>query len=134
MRKTVSPATMYTYRFGELSSPMFVISFNTKITGDVVTTEPAHIDGVFTGTMDAGARIMVTGRAIVSGVLVADEVVIDGQVNADVYAKRLVLGNTATLRGRLFHADLVLGPQTFFEGQSRRYDDPRAIWRDGEAG
>lgn len=108
---------------------MFSVSFATRVTGTVTTSESAHLDGTFEGTLEAGEVITVTGRAIVSGVLVADEVIINGQVNADVYARRIVLSSTATVRGRIFHGDLVLTPNTYFEGQSRRYEDPRALWR-----
>lgn len=107
---------------------MFSISMTTTVKGNVVTTERALIDGIFCGSMEAGERITVTGRAVVAGVLVADEIVIDGQVSADIYARRLVLGDTATVRGRLFHADLVIGRLTYFEGQSRRHENPRTHW------
>jgi cytoskeletal protein CcmA (bactofilin family) len=110
---------------------MFIVSIATRINGTVVTPESALIDGVFAGTLEAGQSIIVTDRAIVSGVLIADEITIDGQVDADVYASRLVLNATATVRGRIFHADLELAANTFFEGQSRRYEDPRAVWRGG---
>lgn len=112
---------------------MFTIGLEERIRGEIRTTRPVLLIGTFDGLLIA-TRIHVDARATASGTLVAGEIVIDGAFNGDAYAALLRLSDTCTVRGRVFHGALDIARDAFFEGQSRRHQDPVGLFHDGSAG
>ncbi len=108
---------------------MFLIGITVSIDGDVKTEDSVSVQGIFSGRLEASS-IRVGATAHVTGILVASEIIIDGFVTADIYADHLTLSDTSTVRGRIFHAELVMARQAFFEGQSRRNPHPVQLFAD----
>ncbi len=106
---------------------MFIIGMTVAADGNIKTDQDVSVQGVFNGRIEA-ASIRINATAHVTGTLVAPKIIIDGFVTADIYADHLTLSDACTVRGRIFHADLVMAQHAYFEGQSRRYADPRFLF------
>jgi cytoskeletal protein CcmA (bactofilin family) len=101
----------------------FVVPRDATIVGTVYFDGPILVEG----TVDGGVRgptVQIAERGIVDGIVVADHVVVLGEVNGSIYAKDLVLRTACTVEGQIFHHALVLENGCYFEGQSRRYSNP----------
>jgi cytoskeletal protein CcmA (bactofilin family) len=107
---------------------MLTIGFNVKINGDIDTEEDVLVIGRVSGTISS-PKVTIDPRAEVTGRIVSKHADIKGFVSADVFAERLVLGETSTVHGRLFHRALDLQKGAYFEGQSRRHADPLTLGR-----
>ena len=106
---------------------VLVIDFNVRIEGSIVAPAGVTIIGMFSGVLQC-ADLRIDPRARVTGTLVARRIQIDGYVSGDIYADHLRLGETSTVHGRIFHGELELPLGAYFEGQSRRHQDPRSLF------
>ncbi len=77
----------------------------------------------------------IAERGSVDGDIVAERVVVLGEVAGSIYANEIVLKTACTVSGEIYHRNLVLEDGCFFEGQSRRDADPllRAAHAEGQA-
>lgn len=107
---------------------MLTIEFDDRITGEIATRRPVLVIGRFDGMIRAPS-VVIEGRAHVRGTVVAELVRIDGAFSGDVFARRLCLGQTCTVDGRIVHSELDVQQNAQFEGQSRRYPDPISLFR-----
>jgi cytoskeletal protein CcmA (bactofilin family) len=110
---------------------MFIVGINVTIDGNIKSDGDVSVQGIVRGRIEA-ASIRISPTAHVSGTLVASQIIIDGFATVDIYADHLTLSDTSTVRGRIFHADLIMARQAFFEGQSRRYPHPLKVFADAE--
>jgi cytoskeletal protein CcmA (bactofilin family) len=95
------------------------------IIGDLVSKGEIQIDGEVQGDLHA-ANIVVGETARITGGLVADEVIVRGLVMGSIRGKRVVLQSSSKVEGDIFHSQLAIEQGAFFEGKSRRMDDPTA--------
>jgi cytoskeletal protein CcmA (bactofilin family) len=85
--------------------------------GDIVLG--GHIEG------DVHCKNLEIGeRGSVDGDIVAERVVVLGEVAGTIHANEIVLKTACTVSGEIYHRHLVLEDGCFFEGQSRRDADP----------
>lgn len=95
------------------------------VIGNLVSKGEVQIDGEMQGDLHA-ATIVIGESARVTGGLVADEVIIRGMVMGSIRGKRVVLQSSSKVEGDIFHNQLAIEQGAFFEGKSRRMDDPTA--------
>ncbi|MGE5266240.1 MAG: bactofilin family protein [Deltaproteobacteria bacterium] len=111
-------------RTGERGTPS-VIGPELQITGNLVSRGEVQIDGEINGDVH-GSHVVVGERATVTGGIVADEVVVRGHVMGSVRGKRVLLQSTCRVEGDVYHLTLAIEQGAYFEGKSRRTDDPTA--------
>lgn len=73
-----------------------------------------------------GANVVIGESARITGGIVGDEVIVRGSVMGSIRGKRVVLQSSSKLEGDIFHNQLAIEQGAFFEGKSRRVDDPTA--------
>ena len=84
-----------------------------------------QIDGEIQGDLH-GANVVIGETARITGSIVAEEIIVRGTVMGSVRGKRVVLQSTSRVEGDIFHNQLAIEQGAFFEGKSRRMDDPTA--------
>jgi len=95
------------------------------ITGDVTSKGEIHLDGHVQGDVNCSALVLGENSSV-EGNVRADEVVISGRLIGTVRATRLMLQSTSHVEGDLIHQSLAMEQGAFFEGKSRRSDNPLA--------
>lgn len=95
------------------------------ITGDVTSKGEIHLDGHVQGDVNCAALVLGENSSV-EGNVRADEVVISGRLIGTVRATRLMLQSTSHVEGDLIHQSLAMEQGAFFEGKSRRSDNPLA--------
>jgi cytoskeletal protein CcmA (bactofilin family) len=105
-----------------------VIGTDLSITGNLESKGEIQIEGEVQGDVHAG-RIIVGERARVTGSLLADDIVIRGNVGGSIRGNNVTLQSNSRVEGDLFHKSLSIEQGAFFEGKSRRSDDPTNIAR-----
>ena len=105
-----------------------VIGTDLSITGNLESKGEIQIEGEVQGDVHAG-RIIVGERARVTGSLLADDIVIRGNVGGSVRGNSVTLQSNSRVEGDLFHRSLSIEQGAFFEGKSRRSDNPTSIAR-----
>jgi cytoskeletal protein CcmA (bactofilin family) len=92
-----------------------------ELSGDVI------VQGQLEGEVRA-MGILVTPSGLISGTVVATELIVEGQViDCLVFADRVVLREGAYVTGEIWHRELVLEAGHLFEGKSRRHEAPRSL-------
>ncbi len=100
-----------------------VIGPDLTINGNLSSNGQVQIDGEIQGDI-RGTHIIVGESARITGNIIADEVVVRGKVMGSVRGKRVMLQANSHLEGDVFHKALAIEQGAFFEGKSRRADDP----------
>jgi cytoskeletal protein CcmA (bactofilin family) len=102
-----------------------IIGPELQITGNLVSRGEVQIEGEINGDIH-GSHVIVGERATVTGGIVADEVVVRGHVMGSVRGKRILLQSTSRVEGDVYHLTLAIEQGAYFEGKSRRTEDPTA--------
>lgn len=102
-----------------------IIGPELQVTGNLVSHGEVQIEGEVNGDI-YGSHVVVGERATVTGGIVADEVVVRGHVMGSVRGKRVLLQTTSRVEGDIYHLTLAIEQGAYFEGKSRRTDDPTA--------
>lgn len=100
-----------------------IIGTDLSITGNVVSKGEIQVDGEIQGDIHC-TSLIVGEQAIISGGIVSEDVVIRGKVQGSVRGMRVTLQSTAQVEGDIFHQSLAVEQGAFFEGKSRRSEDP----------
>jgi cytoskeletal protein CcmA (bactofilin family) len=117
-------ATPAPARSGDKPVPS-VIGPDLTILGNLVSKGEVHVEGEVQGDMHA-SHIMVGEKAKVTGSIVAEEVVVRGHVMGSIRGRRVSLQSTSHVDGDIYHQTLAIEQGAFFEGKSRRAEDPTA--------
>ncbi len=118
-RPTVSPP-----RPGDRLPPS-IIGPDLIIHGNLTSRGQVQIDGEVEGDI-RGTHIIVGEKARITGAIIADEVVVRGNVMGSIRGKRVMLQAHSHVEGDIYHQALAIEQGAFFEGKSRRSDDPLA--------
>lgn len=102
-----------------------VIGPDLTIAGNLVSKGEVQVDGIVQGDI-FGSHVIIGERATIAGGIVAEEIVIRGHVNGSVRGRRVMLQSTSHVEGDVYHQSLAIEQGAFFEGKSRRSDDPMA--------
>jgi cytoskeletal protein CcmA (bactofilin family) len=103
-----------------------VIGPDLSIVGNLEATGEVQVHGDVQGDIQAG-RIVVGEQARIAGALIADEIVIGGSVQGSIRGNSVTFQSAANVEGDVFHRKLAIEQGAFFEGKSRRADDPLSI-------
>ena len=96
------------------------------ITGNVKTEGNLCLDGTLQG--DIHCLSLIIGQdAELEGNVVAEEVVIGGRLKGSVRTFHVTLKAKSHIEGELYHRSLTIEQGAYFEGKSRRVDNPLAI-------
>lgn len=120
-------------RAGVQSTPS-IIGPDLLVTGNLISNGHIQVEGEVQGDIHS-THVVVGERARITGGIIADEVVVRGQVLGSVRGKRVLLQTTSHVEGDVYHNTLAIEQGAFFEGKSRRTTDPTAgIIRTGSNG
>lgn len=119
-----SQASRTAARPGERSAPS-VIGSDLTIIGNLVSKGEVQVDGEVQGDLH-GTHIVVGERAKITGGIIGDEIVVRGHVMGSVRGKKVILQSSSHVEGDIYHQTLAIEQGAFFEGKSRRSDDPTA--------
>ncbi|MEC9368727.1 MAG: polymer-forming cytoskeletal protein [Pseudomonadota bacterium] len=103
-----------------------IIGADLTFIGNIVSKGEVQIEGEIQGDIFCSTLLIAeTGR--VRGAVVAEEVVVRGRVLGTIHALNITLASNSHLEGDVCHQNLVLEQGSFFEGRSRRADDPLSL-------
>jgi cytoskeletal protein CcmA (bactofilin family) len=108
---------------GPTARTVSVIGPELVVTGNLETTGDLQIEGDVQGDIYA-ARLMIGEQARVMGDLVADEIVIGGAVQGSVRGNSVTFQRGCHVEGDVWHRKLTVEQGAYFEGRSRRSEDP----------
>ena len=94
-----------------------------SITGNIQSAGEIQIDGKVEGDIKC-ISLIIGENADVSGGVVAEDVVVRGKVNGSIRGVRVTLESTSEVEGDVYHKTLAIEQGAYFEGKSRRQDDP----------
>ena len=102
-----------------------VIGPDLTFNGNLVSKGEVQIDGEVQGDIH-GTYVVIGEKARITGGIVAEEVVVRGHVMGSVRGKRVMLQSSSHVEGDVFHQAIAIERGAFFEGKSRRSEDPIA--------
>ncbi len=106
-----------------------VIGPDLIVTGNLETTGELQIDGDVQGDVYA-SRIVISEQARVVGELVADEIVVGGMVQGSIRGNSVTFQTASRVEGEVYHRKLAIEQGAYFEGKSRRSEDPTGQYSD----
>jgi len=102
-----------------------VIGPDLTINGNLISKGEVQIDGEVQGDIH-GTYVVIGEKARITGGIIAEEVIVRGHVMGSLRGKRVMLQSSSHVEGDVFHQTLAIEQGAFFEGKSRRSDDPIA--------
>lgn len=108
------------------SSTSSVIGTDLSVIGNLESKGEIQIEGNVQGDIQA-SRIVVGANARITGSLVADDVIVQGTVMGSVRGNRVTLQSSSKVEGDVFHQSLAIEQGAYFEGKSRRSDNPKDV-------
>ena len=105
-----------------------VVGSALSIKGNLESRGEVQVDGAIEGDVHA-MRIVVGEAARITGNLLAEDVVVRGAVSGSIRGNKVTLEAASHVEGDIFHRLLAIERGAFFEGRSRRVEDPAAVPR-----
>lgn len=102
-----------------------MIGPDVTIIGDLISDGEVQIDGEVHGDLH-GTHIVVGERARIAGGIAAEEVVVRGWVEGAIRGRKIMLQSSSHVEGDVHHNQLAIEQGAYFEGKSRRTEDPLA--------
>jgi cytoskeletal protein CcmA (bactofilin family) len=102
-----------------------IIGEDLTVTGNVLSKGEVQVDGQIQGDVHCSSLI-VGENAQITGGIVAEDVIVRGRVMGSIRGTRVTLQASAHVEGDVFHKSLAIEQGAFFEGKSRRSEDPTA--------
>jgi cytoskeletal protein CcmA (bactofilin family) len=100
-----------------------IIGEDLIITGNVVSKGEIQVDGEINGDVKCGS-LLLGDKSQVTGAVIAEDVVVRGKVVGSVRGSRVTLQAQSHVEGDIYHQSLAIEQGAYFEGKSRRSDDP----------
>jgi cytoskeletal protein CcmA (bactofilin family) len=124
---TERPATYATKSPSAAASKMVpsIIGEDLSITGNVTSKGEIQVDGQIQGDINCGSLLLGDKSQVMGGVL-AEDVVVRGRVVGSIRGLRVTLQAQSHVEGDIVHQSLAIEQGAYFEGKSRRSDDPLA--------
>ena len=102
-----------------------VIGEDLTVEGNIISKGEVQVEGEVKGNVMC-ASLVIGDKALVEGGVVADDVIIRGRIIGSVRGHRVTLQSSSHVEGDIFHQSLAIEQGAYFEGKSRRSDDPIA--------
>jgi cytoskeletal protein CcmA (bactofilin family) len=124
---TERPATYSSKSPSSAASKMVpsIIGEDLTITGNVTSKGEIQVDGEIQGDINCGS-LLLGDKSQVAGGVVAEDVVVRGRVVGSIRGLRVTLQAQSHVEGDIFHQSLAIEQGAYFEGKSRRSDNPLA--------
>ncbi len=100
-----------------------VIGDELRVVGNVSSEGELQVEGVIEGDIRCSCLI-INPTARIVGEVVAEDVIVNGQLLGDVRGLRVTLQSNANVQGDIIHGSLAIEDGACFEGASRRSEDP----------
>lgn len=100
-----------------------IIGVDLSINGNVISKGEIQVEGVIQGDIHCSSLI-VGEQAEVNGEVIAEQIVVHGKVTGAVRGMKVTLQSSSYVEGDIYHKSLAIEQGAFFEGKSRRTDDP----------
>jgi len=100
-----------------------VIGSDLKLMGNAQSAGEVHVEGEIQGDIHC-ARLLVGENATITGGVVAEDVTVQGTVMGSIHGERVSLQSSSKVEGDVFHKSLAIEQGAYFEGKSRRSEDP----------
>lgn len=102
-----------------------VIGEDLTVEGNVISKGEVQLEGEIKGDCHC-ISLVIGDKALIEGGVVAEDVIVRGRVVGSVRGHRVTLQSSSHVEGDIFHQSLAIEQGAFFEGKSRRSDDPIA--------
>ena len=124
---TERPATYASKSPGPSASKMVpsIIGEDLTIKGNVTSKGEVQVDGEIEGDIRCGS-LLLGDKSRVTGGVAAEDVVVRGHLVGSITGLRITLQGQCHVEGDIFHQSLAIEQGAYFEGKSRRSDDPLA--------
>jgi cytoskeletal protein CcmA (bactofilin family) len=124
---TERPATYASKSPGPSASKMVpsIIGEDLTIRGNVTSKGEVQVDGEIEGDIRCGS-LLLGDRSRVTGGVAAEDVVVRGHLVGSITGLRITLQGQCHVEGDIFHQSLAIEQGAYFEGKSRRSDNPLA--------
>ena len=100
-----------------------VLSSDLKVKGNLLTTGDIQIEGIIEG--DIQAHLLTVGETSkIKGEIIADDIIINGNVVGRVRGLKVRLTNKARVQGDIIHKAIAIETGAHFEGTVQRTDNP----------
>lgn len=103
-----------------------IIGEDLAVTGNIVSKGEVQVEGEVQGDIHC-ASLVIGDKAHISGGVVADDVVVRGNVSGSIRGIRVTLQASSHVEGDIFHESLAIEQGAFFEGKSRRAEEPTVV-------
>lgn len=100
-----------------------VIGEDLTITGNVSAKGEVQVEGQIEGDVRCSS-LLLGDKSQVTGNVAAEDVVVRGKVVGSIRGLRVTLQNQCHVEGDIYHQSLAIEQGAFFEGRSRRSDQP----------
>ena len=124
---TERPASYASTSPGPSASKMVpsIIGEDLTIRGNITSKGEIQVDGEIEGDIRCGS-LLLGDKSKVTGGVEAEDVVVRGQIVGSIRGLRITLQAQSHVEGDIFHQSLAIEQGAYFEGKSRRSDDPLA--------
>jgi cytoskeletal protein CcmA (bactofilin family) len=100
-----------------------IIGEGLTITGNVASKGEIQVDGEIQGDIHCGSLLLGDTAQVVGGVI-AEDIVVRGRVVGSIRGVRVTLQAQSHIEGDIIHQSLAIEQGAYFEGKSRRTDNP----------
>ena len=100
-----------------------IIGEGLTITGNVASKGEIQVDGEIQGDIHCGS-LLLGDTAQVVGAVIAEDIVVRGRVVGSIRGVRVTLQAQSHIEGDIIHQSLAIEQGAYFEGNSRRTDNP----------
>lgn len=100
-----------------------IIGEDLIVVGNVSSNGEIQVDGEIQGDIHC-VSLLLGDRSRVTGAVVADDVVVRGTVMGSIHGLRVTLQAQSHVEGDIYHQSLAIEQGAYFEGKSRRSEDP----------
>ncbi len=128
--RPVAPIAARSYGAPASGDSTSVIGADLTVLGNLQSKGEINVEGTVQGDIQA-ARVIIGQSARITGGIVADDVIVQGTVMGSIRGNRVTLQSSSKVEGDVFHQSLAIEQGAFFEGKSRRSDDPTAQQKTG---
>jgi cytoskeletal protein CcmA (bactofilin family) len=109
-----------------------IIGEDLTITGNVTSKGGIQVDGEIQGDVQCGS-LLLGDKSQINGCVIAEDVVVRGRVLGSIRGLRVTLQAQSHVEGDIYHQSLAIEQGAYFEGKSRRTDDPLSTKADKPA-
>lgn len=100
-----------------------IIGPDLTIMGNLLSAGEVQVDGEVQGDLH-GTHVVIGEKARITGGIIAQEIVVRGHVMGSIRGNKVMLQASSHVEGDVHHKTLSIEQGAYFEGKSRRSEDP----------